>query len=156
MLDPQVVRANDLKKIHLARRQMAWDDHTYRAILYRVTGHDSAAELNAAQRKAVIDEFVRLGWRIKTRKGHRQPTTAATTLALTGPGWGKDRLLSKIGALLVEAGRGWAYADGCARKMFDLESLRFCSPEQLHKIVAALLYDQKRRKRRNPEPPAAA
>ena len=72
------------------------------------------------------------------------------------PGWGKDRLFTKIGALLADAGRGWAYADGCARKMFGLESVRFCDPDQLRRIVAALTYDQQRRAKRAPNPPPPA
>lgn len=152
-------RGRDLKLIHAAARQMAWDETTYRAILERTTGKTSAAELSPRQRKRVLDEFTRLGWQAKKAKSHRAPSPAPrppADLPLTGPGWGKDRLLGKIGALLAEAGRGWAYADGCARKMFGLESLRFCTPDQLGRIVAALSYDQKRRAKRAPTPPEAA
>jgi phage gp16-like protein len=146
-------RLRDLKLIHAAARQMAWDENTYRAILERVAGQPSAATLTARQRKQVLDEFARLGWKVKASKGHRAPRKNAAPatpadLSLTGPGWGKDRLLAKIGALLADAGRGWAYADGCARKMFGLESVRFCDPDQLHRIVAALTYDQQRRAKR--------
>ena len=77
-------------------------------------------------------------------------------IPLTGPGWGKDRLLAKIGALLAEAGRGWTYADGIARHMFGLESLRFCDPEQLRKVVSALEYDKKRRAKRAARAPIDA
>jgi phage gp16-like protein len=51
-----------LAQIHCARRDMALDDGTYRAILTRVTGQDSAKGLSEAQRRAVLDEFGRLGW----------------------------------------------------------------------------------------------
>jgi phage gp16-like protein len=158
---PDPTRPRDLKLIHAAARQMAWDDHTYRAILERVTGQASAAGLTARQRTKVLNEFARLGWNPKKSKSHRAPNPAAGPVAgdlpLTGPGWGKDRLLSKIGALLTDAGRGWAYADGCARKMFQRESIRFCDPDQLQKIVAALTYDQRRRAKRAAQtPPDAA
>jgi len=150
-------RSKELAKIHVAKKQLALDDATYRAVLERLTGHASAKDLNARDRLKVLNEFHRLGFRAPD---HRTPTPPSpsrdSALPLTGPGWGKDRLLSKIGALLAEAGRGWAYADGCARKMFKLESLRFCSPDQLQRIVAALTYDQQRRKRAKPTPPEAA
>ena len=160
-------RARDLKLIHAAARQMGWDEDTYRAILDRVTGKTSAADLNPRQRKQVLDEFARLGWQVKKANSHRAPNPAPrrtpSPLAgegggggefpLTGPGWGKDRLLAKIGALLADAGRGWAYADGCARNMFALESVRFCDPDQLRRLVAALSYDQQRRAKRAPPPP---
>lgn len=150
-------RARDLKRIHAAARQMAWTEDTYRAILERVTGQASAAGLTARQRREVLDDFARLGWRPNTAKSHRVPNPTPVDLPLTGAGWGKDRLLAKIGALLTEAGRGWAYADGCAKKMFQLESIRFCDADQLRRIVAALSYDQQRRaKRAGPTPPSAA
>lgn len=167
-------RPRDLKLIHAAARQMGWDEDTYRAILERVTGKTSAADLAPRQRKQVLDEFARLGWQAKKAKSHRAPNPAPRLapspgagagegggggdLPLTGPGWGKDRLLAKIGALLADAGRGWAYADGCARNMFKLESVRFCDPDQLRRLVAALSYDQQRRAKRaqNPTPPEAA
>lgn len=152
-------RARDLKLIHAAVRQMAWDENTYRAILERVTGKTSAADLTARQRQAVLDDFARLGWKPKKAKSRRDPhpSPAPEELPLTGAGWGKDRLLAKIGALLTEAGRGWAYADGCAKKMFGLDALRFCTADQLRRIVAALSYDQQRRaKRAGPTPPEVA
>ncbi len=149
--DPR--RARDLRLIHAAKRQMAWDETTYRAILERMTGKSSAADLNAKERQAVLDDFARLGWKPQKVKGHRNPNANAKTadpdLALTGAGWGKDRLISKIGALLVNAKppRSWAYADGIARQMFKIESVRFCDAEQLRRIVAALTYDARRRAR---------
>lgn len=157
MKDP--LRAHELRLIHAAARQMGWDEGTYRAILERVTGQDSAKDLTERQRKKVLDEFARLGWRSPRHRNPRpaaSPAGASDGLPLTGPGWGKDRLIAKIGALLTEAGRGWAYADGCARKMFKADSIRFCNPDQLQKIVAALTYDQRRRARKKPEPPEAA
>ncbi|MER2557697.1 MAG: regulatory protein GemA [Candidatus Competibacter denitrificans] len=140
-------RTRDLKLIHIAAKQMAWDENTYRAILERITGKASAAELNAQQRNAVIDEFVRLGWKIKSHKSHRKPGAVPED---------RQRLVWKIGAYLADAGRVWAYADGIARRVCKVDSVRFCTPEQLHKIVAALEYDQKRRQRKaNKTPPEA-
>jgi phage gp16-like protein len=146
---PDPARARDLKLIHIARKDMAWDENTYRAILERVTGKTSAAALDARERKAVIDDFVRLGWRVKSHKGHRRPGPVPED---------RQRLIWKIGAYLADAGRTWAYADGIARRVCKVDSLRFCTPEQLHKIVAALEYDQRRRRAKaakNPPPEVA-
>ena len=137
MTDP--TRARDLKLIHIARKHMAWDEDTYRAILQRITGQTSAAALTARQRQAVIDEFIRLGWKLTARKGHRAPGKVPQD---------RFRLTMKIGALLTDAGRDWPYADGIARRVCKVESVRFCTPDQLHKIVAALTYDQQRRQRK--------
>lgn len=56
-----------IAKIHCARRDLALDDGTYRALLNRVTGKFSVADLKDAELVAVLDEFKRLGWRKKKR-----------------------------------------------------------------------------------------
>lgn len=138
--DADRFRKDELAKIHVAKAQMKWDDDTYQAILQRITGKTSAADLTARERAAVLDEFYRLGW---SAKNHRIPDRKATARPTVE--WDKGPLIGKIGALLAEAGRPWGYADGCARHMFGLASIRFCTSDQLMKIVAALMYDQKRR-----------
>lgn len=138
--DADRFRKDELAKIHVAKAQMKWDDDTYQAILQRITGKTSAADLTARERAAVLDEFYRLGW---SAKNHRIPDRKATARPTVE--WDKGPLIGKIGALLAEAGRPWGYADGCARRMFGLASIRFCTSDQLMKIVAALMYDQKRR-----------
>ncbi|MFE0757206.1 phage protein GemA/Gp16 family protein [Inquilinus sp. NPDC058860] len=55
-------RASAIAKVHVAKKQLGLDDETYRAVLRRVTGRDSAADLNEVQLGNVIREFVRLGW----------------------------------------------------------------------------------------------
>lgn len=132
------LRTRDLRRIHTGRRYLALDDDTYRDLLERLTGKRSAADLNAAQRRAVIDEFYRRGFKPKDHR--RQPPDRA--------GGGKTRLLSKIEALLADASRPWAYVDGMAKRMFGLDAVSFCDDAQLRKIVAALVYDQQRRQRR--------
>lgn len=135
------VRTRELRRIHAGRKALCLDDDTYRDLLERVTGQRSAADLNAKQRRAVIDDLYRLGFK---PKDHRKPAPG---------GLGKTRLLAKIEALLADAGRPWAYVDGMAQHMFNIDSIRFCTPEQLHKIVAALVIDQKRRQARQPTTP---
>lgn len=55
-------RASAIAKVHVAKKQLGLDDDSYRAVLRRVTGRDSAADLNEVQLGNVIREFVRLGW----------------------------------------------------------------------------------------------
>lgn len=136
MLTADPARFRDLKLIHAARRQMAWDEPTYRAILERVTGKASAALLDARERKAVLDDFSRLGWKAKTRKGHRKP-------GVVGPD--RQAYVEKIEAYLADAKRPWAYADAMAKRICKVDSVRFCEPDQLRKLVAALEYDRRRK-----------
>lgn len=51
-----------LAKVHIARKQLAIEEDSYRALLQRVTGKDSAADLSLGQLEKVLTEFARLGF----------------------------------------------------------------------------------------------
>lgn len=61
MTAPTARRAN-LAKIHLAKKALCLDDATYRAVLQRVCGRDSAADVDYAGHLKLLAEFRRLGW----------------------------------------------------------------------------------------------
>jgi phage gp16-like protein len=54
-------RRADLAAIHVGKKNLRLDDETYRALLWTLTGRESSAELNAPQRKAVIERMRALG-----------------------------------------------------------------------------------------------
>ena len=58
-------RKRMIAKIHLAKKQLALAEESYRAILERITGLDSAGKMRVDQLDAVLREFARLGWRAK-------------------------------------------------------------------------------------------
>jgi phage gp16-like protein len=52
-----------LAKVHIAKKELGLDEATYRAVLVRVTGRESAGACGEAQLDAVLEEFKRLGWK---------------------------------------------------------------------------------------------
>lgn len=50
-----------IARVHVARKELALTEESYRAVLARITGRESAAALDLAQLRAVIQEFERLG-----------------------------------------------------------------------------------------------
>jgi phage gp16-like protein len=56
-----------LAKIHVAKKQLALTDDSYRDLLRRITGQDSAAALDAGALDKVLAEFRRLGFRAPSR-----------------------------------------------------------------------------------------
>lgn len=52
-----------LAQIHIAKKQLGLDDDLYRDVLERVTGARSSAGLSDAQRRVLIREFRRMGWK---------------------------------------------------------------------------------------------
>jgi phage gp16-like protein len=143
---PSRKRLRDLAAIHAEKKRLCLDDATYRALLARVAGVRSAADLDAQGRAEVLREFARLS---RTR-------TAAEQMALPdAPKAVREELtamIGKTGAMLAEAERSWNYAHGLAQRMFGVRRVEWLHAEQLHKLVAALVFDQRRR-RKKPSPP---
>lgn len=127
-------RGRELGMIHVAKKQLRLDDDAYRAMLWSVARVNSAADLDAAGRERVIEHLKARGFKV-TRGGKRRPKPPAD----------RADLVAKIRAQLIEAGRPDTYADGMARRMFGVEQFQWCEPDQLRRIVAALVYDANRR-----------
>jgi phage gp16-like protein len=65
-----------LAKIHIAKKELRLDDDTYRAVLERVTGRRSAADLDARQLGLVLDAFKAKGWKPAVISGGRGSSAA--------------------------------------------------------------------------------
>ncbi len=61
-------RVKLLATVHIARKEMGWDDATYRAILARTVGKHSAGDCTDKQLGVLLDEFRKLGWKSKGAK----------------------------------------------------------------------------------------
>jgi phage gp16-like protein len=66
---PNPVRRAMTAKLHLAKKELGLGDEDYRAILCRVTGKSSSADMTDAQMDAALAEFERLGWKAKPSAG---------------------------------------------------------------------------------------
>jgi hypothetical protein len=64
----QPARRAMIAKIHIARKDLAMVEESYRALLVRVTGHDSCALCDQAQLERVLAEFRRLGFKAEVPK----------------------------------------------------------------------------------------
>jgi len=134
------LRRRELARIHIAKHELGLDEESYRAMLWACARVRSARDLDAAGRARVLDHLKACGFKGKRGRPHQgRPHNLQSEER--GP------QLGKIEALLADAGRPWAYVDGMARRMFGVASVTWCNPEQLQKLIAALVYDAKRRAR---------
>ena len=133
-------RQSLLAKVHIGKKDLALDDDTYRAVLERVTGKESAKDCTLPELVRVVAEYRRKGW---------NPSQAAgQSKGKAKPAKGKAALMSKITALLTEAGRKEEYAEAMALRMYKRDKLNFCEPKELQGIITALSKDAKRHGRR--------
>ncbi|MBI5334699.1 MAG: regulatory protein GemA [Burkholderiales bacterium] len=68
VVDTAKARSIDLAKIHLAKKQLGWDDDTYRDILQTVCQVRSAGELDFAGRRRFLQHLERCGFKPKDGK----------------------------------------------------------------------------------------
>lgn len=125
-----------LAQIHIARKQLALDDDTYRQALQTLTGKASAKHLTLPELRCVMDDFVRKGF--VPKKAGKRPR----------PAQGRKALMSKIEALLADKGQSWHYAHCIAEHMFGLKRVDWLDGDQLWRLVAALEVQRRREAKR--------
>lgn len=124
-------RRAELAKIHILKKQLGLDDDTYRAVLWGVARVDSARDLDAHGRGAVIDQ-------LQSRVPGAPPPRVRAPIDRTP-------IVRKVYALLGK--RPVGYAMGILGQMYGRgapERLEWASVPQLRKLVAALEYDRRR------------
>lgn len=138
-------RNRELAAIHVAKKQLALDDGTYRDMLFMLTRKRSSAELDQAERRTVIEHLRKRGFTKAEKPAQpaphdhgRKPIVAAD----------KQGLVDKLEAQLAAAARPWNYVRSMAKRMYRIDQLEWASATQLRGLVAALEYDQRRRKAR--------
>jgi len=75
-----------LAKLHLARKQLALTEDSYRDVLRRVTGLDSAAAMSDGQLDRALAEFKRLGFKPKAAPP-RQPASQHSQIRMIHGVW---------------------------------------------------------------------
>lgn len=132
-----------LAKIKIAQKQLAMDDDVYRAVLLRVTGKKSCADMSLEELDLVLTEMRRLGFMPKPKKSSLGYTPKRRQSA--------DAMLKKVEALLLDNGWSWNYAHGMAKRMFSVDRVQWLPHDKLHKLVAALQIHANRLKEREGE-----
>lgn len=130
-------RNRELGRIHILKKDLGLDDDQYRVVLWTVARVDSSRDLDSHGRQQVIAHLESHA----KRAGVGQRKTRQT------PADGKAPMVGKIRALLINAPGGRrddAYADAMSQHMFQVARFTWCTPDQLHKLVSALIIDLKR------------
>jgi phage gp16-like protein len=142
MTNAEDLRRRQLAAIHIGKKALHMTDDVYREMLQAVAGVQSAAELDGAGCRAVLYHLRSLGFADgKAKRSHKgRPRNMDQA--------DRGAQLGKVEALLLEANRPWAYADAIALRVCKVERVAWCSPEQLRKVIAALVYNAKREGRR--------
>jgi phage gp16-like protein len=115
-------------RIHIAKKELALDDDTYRAMLQQVTNHHSCADMYISDLYKVMEHLKKLGYKPAARKFGKRPN----------PPKDKEALMGKVEALLADRGLHWNYAHAMAQRMFQVEKVDWLDRDQLWRLVASL------------------
>jgi len=69
---PRPIERGLLAKIHIAKKDLALDDDSYRALVLRVAGQESCKGLAIGRLEAVLAEFKSLGWKARRKSPPRR------------------------------------------------------------------------------------
>jgi phage gp16-like protein len=141
--DPQ--RRTMIAKIHVAKKELGFDDGDYRALLERVTGKVSTTAMNAGEMGRVLDELARLGWapmaggKVQKRSGTRPAAEAAYRGGADHPAAKKARaMLISLGMLGVIRNPSEAALEAFARRQMGTTQLQWADQAQVYKLIEAL------------------
>lgn len=104
----QLIRKNQMAKIHIAKNQLKMDEETYRDMLHNIGGARSSAELSSTGLQKVLDHLVSIGAEFTPSAKHGKRPHNYNRL---------PAYVEKVEALLADMGLSWAYADSIARNI---------------------------------------
>ena len=141
------IRKRVLAAIHAAASKLGLSDDVYRDLVARVSAEHGPAQRSAGkctprQLDAIANELRRLG-------GMPARQAEASRVWRGKPKGDLSPQLTKVEALLADAGREWAYAHAVCKRVCKVNRLEWCNPEQLAKVIAALQIDANRRAKRS-------
>lgn len=118
-----------LAKMHLAKKELGLSEEDYRAVLTRITGLSSAAEMRGVQLEDCLREFGRLGWQKKPGKGR----------GADHPGARKARALwISLHQLGVVRNGADSALEAFARRQLGCAKLQWADQAQVYKLTEAL------------------
>lgn len=134
-------RKGVLAQIHIARKELALDEDTYRQMIATVTGGKrSCSDCNVAELHKIVQHMKERGFKAKPRKRVAQYPGKPHNLDA-------QPMLQKIEALLAELKAPWSYADAIAKRQYKIERCAWLKTvEQYTGLIAALDVELEKRR----------
>lgn len=123
-----------IAKIHVAKKQLALTDESYRDVLRKITGKESSSKMSDYELKAVIEEFNRLGFDGKHRpvkSGQRKMAKGSQAKMIRGL-WLQLRDLGVLKNSSEEALLGYV------KRMTDVDDLQWITPGDAGIVINGL------------------
>ncbi|MFC5372872.1 gp16 family protein [Brevundimonas faecalis] len=125
-------------KVQIARRDLALDEDTYRAMLARLTGQTSASACTDAQLGRVLDELKAKGWAPKVIAGGRKAPRAKPAAADQAVAKKARALWISLHQLGAVRDPSEAALEAFARRQLGVERLRWAVASEAYSLIEAL------------------
>jgi phage gp16-like protein len=137
VVDHEGGRKADLAAIHIAKKQLGWDDDFYRDILWTVCRVKSSGELDITGRKRFLEHLRQCGF-VNAQKRRGSGRRKAVSGELSAP----QRLMFSLWQQLADAGlvheRRMSALVAFARRQTGVERLEWLKPRQEDLVIQSL------------------
>jgi len=134
-------RRRELAAIHLAAKDLALPEDSYRALVSRFTSgrSESAGAMETRERRALLDHFRSLGFKPKPKTARKRPDQGSSRKADLRPQAGKLRALWYA---LWQLGEVESYGEeamaGFLKRQTGLDALQFADAQALNLAIESL------------------
>ncbi|WP_228403144.1 gp16 family protein [Pasteurella canis] len=132
-------RKSIIAKIHIGKNTLKMDDEIYRAFLQSTVNKTSCKEMDIAELLNVLRAMKEKGFEPKATKFKHQRRAK--------PAEHKELYLRKITALLTEHQLPQSYADGIAKRSFNVDFVHWLQVWKLKKVIQMLEVYNRRKQR---------
>ena len=138
-MQPQT-RKQMIQKVHIGKSMLKMTDEQYKRFLLDTVDKHSCTVMTDAELMQVLHAMRTKGVVFSAKNAQKRPAPRAD----------KVQYLAKITALLTEYGLPQSYADGIAKKAFNIDFVHWLEVWQLKKVVQMLaVYDRRKQKAKN-------
>ncbi|KGQ36478.1 gp16 family protein [Gallibacterium genomosp. 1] len=120
--------------VHIGKTQLKMDEATYRLFLQNTVNKNSCNEMDQTDLHNVLQTMAKMGAKVQLPFWQNRPSPKAD----------KKLYLAKITALLAKHHLPPQYADGIAKRAFNIDQVQWLTVWQLKKVIQMLsVYDRK-------------
>jgi len=133
------IRQRLIRLIHVAKRDLAMDDDTYRALLVTSTGHDSSSRLSSTELNQVLAHMKRRGFKVRHATHKPKPARKPSRALAQSP---QDKKIRALWLSLHKHGivhdASEAALAAYVKRISGIDALQWLDIDQASRVIETL------------------